>query len=77
MRNLIENALRYTPSGGILLGLRRRGERVRIDVVDTGIGVPQERRRDIFEEFVQISNPGRQLGLGLGLGLAIVSGSRC
>ncbi len=73
LRNLIENALRYTPSGGVLLGARRRGERVRIDVIDTGIGVPDVKREDIFEEFVQIHNPGRQLGLGLGLGLAIVA----
>ena len=73
LRNLIDNALRFTPSGGVLLGLRRRGERVRIDVIDTGIGVPDVKREDIFEEFVQINNPGRQLGLGLGLGLAIVA----
>ena len=73
LRNLIENALRYTPAGGVLIGLRRRGERVRIDVVDTGIGVPEDKRKDIFEEFVQLNNPGRQLGLGLGLGLAIVA----
>ena len=75
IRNLIDNAIRYTRTGGVLLGLRRRNgrRRVRIDVVDTGIGIPRERQADIFEEFVQISNPGRQLGLGLGLGLAIVA----
>ncbi len=73
LRNLIDNALRYTPTGGVLLGLRRRGGRVRIDVIDTGIGVPDLKREDIFEEFVQIHNPGRQLGQGLGLGLAIVA----
>ncbi len=73
LRNLIENALRYTPTGGVLIGLRRRGERVRIDVVDTGIGVPEDKRNDIFEEFVQLENPGRHLVLGLGLGLAIVA----
>ena len=72
LRNLIENALRYTPAGGVVIGLRRRGERIRIDVIDTGIGIPEGRRKDIFEEFVQLKNPGRQLGLGLGLGLAIV-----
>jgi len=72
LRNLIENALRYTLAGGVLVGLRRRGDRVRIDVVDTGIGVPKHKRADIFGEFVQLGNPGRQLGLGLGLGLAIV-----
>jgi signal transduction histidine kinase/CheY-like chemotaxis protein len=75
IRNLIDNAIRYTRTGGVLLGLRRRNGhgRVRIDVVDTGIGIPRERQADIFEEFVQISNPGRHLGLGLGLGLAIVA----
>ena len=75
IRNLIDNAIRYTRTGGVLLGLRRRNgrRRVRIDVVDTGIGIPRERQADIFEEFVQIGNPGRQLGLGLGLGLAIVA----
>jgi len=73
LRNLIENALRYTPSGGLLIGLRRRGARVRIDVVDSGIGVPVERHVEIFDEFTQLNNPGRDLGQGLGLGLAIVS----
>ena len=73
LRNLIENALRYTPEGGVLIGLRRRGENVRVDVVDTGIGVPDEKRKDIFEEFVQLKNPQQQYSLGLGLGLAIVA----
>jgi CheY-like chemotaxis protein len=72
IRNLIDNAIRYTRTGGVLLGLRRRNGHVRIDVVDTGIGIPRERQAEIFEEFVQISNPSRHLGLGLGLGLAIV-----
>ena len=72
IRNLIDNAIRYTRTGGVLLGLRRRNGRVRIDVFDTGIGIPRERQADIFEEFVQINNPGRDLGRGLGLGLAIV-----
>ncbi|WP_298424347.1 PAS domain-containing protein [Rhodoblastus sp.] len=73
LRNLIENAIRYTPSGGVLIGLRRRGTRVRIDVVDTGAGVPEEKQKEIFEEFIQLNNPGRDLGKGLGLGLAIVA----
>jgi CheY-like chemotaxis protein len=72
LRNFIENALRYTSQGAVLVGARRRGERVRIDVIDTGIGIPEDRKADIFEEFVQVDNPGRDLGLGLGLGLAIV-----
>ena len=73
LRNLIENALRYTSEGGILLGLRRRGEFVRIDVIDTGIGIPANKRAEIFEEFHQLNNPGRNLEQGLGLGLAIVA----
>jgi PAS domain S-box-containing protein len=73
LRNLIENALRYTPKGGVLVGARRRGDRVRIDVVDTGVGVAPERKEEIFLEFVQLDNPGRDMEKGLGLGLAIVS----
>src|SRR5271166_1485151 len=73
LRNLIENGLRYTPTGRILIGARRRGRRARIDVVDTGIGVPAEHRAEIFEEFHQLDNPGRDLERGLGLGLAIVA----
>jgi signal transduction histidine kinase len=73
LRNLIENAVRYTPKGGVLIGLRRRGELVRIDVIDTGIGVPADKQMEIFEEFRQLHNRGRDLGQGLGLGLAIVA----
>jgi len=65
--------LRYTPKGGILIGARRRGDRVRIDVVDTGIGVEAGEQTEIFEEFYQVDNPGRDLERGLGLGLAIVT----
>ena len=73
LRNLVENALNYTREGGVLIGTRIRGERVRIDVVDTGIGVPADQQRQIFEEFYQVGNPGRIPEEGLGLGLAIVS----
>ncbi len=73
LRNLIENALRYTPRGGVLIAARRRGGCARIDVIDTGIGVPAEKQAEIFEEFHQLHNPGRDLGQGLGLGLAIVA----
>ena len=68
LRNFIENALRYTPEGGIVLGVRRRGELVRIDVIDTGIGIPADKQAEIFEEFHQLNNPGRNLEQGLGLG---------
>jgi len=72
LRNLIENALRYTPEGGILLGVRSRGGLVRLDVIDTGIGIPDDKQTEIFDEFHQLNNPGRNLDQGLGLGLAIV-----
>ena len=73
LRNLIENALRYTAKGGVLIGLRRHGAEVRVDVVDTGFGIPADKQAEIFEEFRQLHNPGRDLSLGLGLGLAIVA----
>lgn len=73
LRNLIENALRYTQKGGIVLGIRRRARAARIDVIDSGVGIPVEKQAEIFEEFHQLNNPGRNLSQGLGLGLAIVA----
>ena len=73
LRNLIENALRYTAKGGVLLGVRQRGEWVRVDVIDTGMGIAAEHQAEIFEEFRQLNNPARDSDKGLGLGLAIVS----
>jgi PAS domain S-box-containing protein len=72
MRNLISNAIRYTDHGRILIGCRHRDDRVRIEVWDTGCGIPAEQLRQIFWEFVQIKDAGRQQRGGLGLGLAIV-----
>ncbi|MEK0082921.1 PAS domain S-box protein [Benzoatithermus flavus] len=72
LRNLIENALRYTKRGGVLVGCRRRGEHVRIEVVDTGIGIASDQFQDVFEEFYQVGNPERDRRKGLGLGLAVV-----
>jgi signal transduction histidine kinase len=73
VRNLIENALRYAQQRGVLVGMRRRGDQVRIDVVDTGIGTAEEKQTEIFDEFHQFDNPRRDLVQGLGLGLAIVA----
>lgn len=70
--NLVSNALRYTLRGGVLVACRRRGERVLIEVWDTGIGIPPESQAEIFKEFVQIGNPERDRNNGLGLGLTIV-----
>ena len=72
IRNLVENALRYTDRGRILLGCRRGRGSLRIQIFDTGIGIPPEHLERIFHEFYQISNPTRDRGKGLGLGLAIV-----
>ncbi len=73
LRNLIENALRYTPKGRILIGCRRRGDRIRIDVVDTGIGIPADKQAKIFEEFYQVRHPLYRGEQGMGLGLSIVA----
>lgn len=72
LRNLISNALRYTPSGKVLLGCRRRGSRVLIQVWDTGIGIDEAFQRKVFDEFFQIGNLHRDHEQGLGLGLSIV-----
>lgn len=70
--NFISNALRYTLQGGVLVGWRRRGERLQIEVWDTGIGIPRGEFRQIFDEFYQLGNPERDRRHGLGLGLATV-----
>jgi two-component system, chemotaxis family, CheB/CheR fusion protein len=72
LRNLLNNAIKYTDKGRILLGCRRRGNSLRIEVWDTGIGIPEDSLKTIFEEFRQLADPARQPALGFGLGLAIV-----
>jgi signal transduction histidine kinase len=72
LRNLVSNALRYTEKGGVLVTARQRGQRVWIQVWDTGIGIPEDQQGAIFEEFVQLHNPARDRVRGMGLGLAIV-----
>ncbi len=72
LRNLLENALRYTPSGKIVIGCRRVNGALRIDVIDTGIGIPADQLDVIFDEFHQVGNSARDRSQGLGLGLAIV-----
>jgi CheY-like chemotaxis protein len=72
LSNLVANALRYTEEGGILVGCRTRGRTVRIEVWDTGVGIPKEQHERIFEEFYQLNNPARDRTRGLGLGLATV-----
>ncbi len=72
IRNLLANALKYTPRGKVLLGCRRRGEDLAIEVWDTGIGIAADEIQAIFEEYHQIGNPERDRTRGLGLGLSIV-----
>lgn len=72
LRNLVANALRYTPSGTVFVGCRRRGARLRIEVRDSGIGISPDAVASIFREFFQLGNPERNQANGLGLGLAIV-----
>ncbi len=71
-RNLLTNALKYTTSGGVLLGCRRRGGRVGIEVWDTGIGIQADQLDRIFGEYHQLDNATQDRSRGLGLGLAIV-----
>ena len=71
VQNLVANAIRYTQTGKVLVGCRRRGPRLAIEVRDTGIGMAASELDVIFEEFYQIGNPARDRQFGLGLGLAI------
>ena len=71
LQNLIANALRYTRKGGVLLGCRPRGGALRVEVIDTGPGIPDARREAIFEEFQREEGAGADPA-GFGLGLSIV-----
>ena len=74
LRNLVANAVRYTPAGGVVIGARRRAGAVRVDVIDSGIGIAEHDRARVFDEFVQLAAAPRHHagGRGMGLGLAIV-----
>lgn len=72
LRNLLANAIKYTPEGKVLLGCRHRAGRVSIEVWDTGVGIAQAHLPRIFAEFYQVGNQGRNHNHGLGLGLSIV-----
>ncbi|TAD73608.1 MAG: response regulator [Sphingomonadales bacterium] len=73
LRNLLANAIKYTPPGGrILLGCRHPGAVLRIEVWDTGIGITADQLGPIFDEFYQVDSPAPSRGRGFGLGLTIV-----
>jgi signal transduction histidine kinase/CheY-like chemotaxis protein len=69
LQNLLVNALRYTERGRVLAGVRRRRGAVRVEVWDTGPGIPESRRGEIFREFTQLDQARRSEGLGLGLAI--------
>ena len=70
--NFVSNAVRYTSRGGVLIGCRRRREVLRIEVWDSGPGIPEDQQQKIFGEFYQCAAGERDRHGGLGLGLAIV-----
>jgi CheY-like chemotaxis protein len=72
LRNLVSNAVRHTLSGRVVVGCRRRGDKIRLEVWDTGPGIPLPEHDRIFQEYFQLRNPERDRAMGLGLGLAIV-----
>ncbi|MFY9695735.1 MAG: PAS-domain containing protein, partial [Xanthobacteraceae bacterium] len=71
LQNLISNAVKYTLAGRVLVGCRRHGERLRVEVYDTGIGIPHAKRRAVFKEFHRLDQ-GARVARGVGLGLSIV-----
>jgi signal transduction histidine kinase/AmiR/NasT family two-component response regulator len=72
VRNLLDNAFKYTPQGSVRVTCGVHDGRCRIDVADTGIGIPEHEQEHVFEEFYQLGNPERDRRKGLGLGLSIV-----
>jgi Na+/proline symporter/signal transduction histidine kinase len=71
LQNLISNAIKYTPKGRVLVGCRRRNASLRIEVYDSGLGIPAAQTRAIFREFHRLQD-GAKVARGLGLGLSIV-----
>lgn len=71
LQNFISNAIKYTPRGRVLIGCRRRGALLEISIYDTGVGIPVQKRGEIFKEFHRLEQ-GARIARGLGLGLSIV-----
>ncbi len=75
LQNFLSNARRYTRSGGVLLGSRRRGDKLALQVIDTGVGIAENDQQRVFEEFQRLAGGDKAdkgAKRGLGLGLAIV-----
>jgi Na+/proline symporter/signal transduction histidine kinase len=71
LQNLVSNAIKYTPEGRVVVGTRRRGDQLAVEVWDTGLGIPASKRRTVFREFQRLAE-GARAARGLGLGLSIV-----
>ncbi|MEL7029596.1 MAG: ATP-binding protein, partial [Pseudomonadota bacterium] len=69
LQNLLSNAIRYTDKGGVLLACRRCGETARLEVYDTGRGIPDDKAQEIFVEFRRLRRDADQSGAGLGLAI--------
>ena len=67
LQNFLSNAVRYTRSGGIVLGVRRRGTTIVVQVADSGPGIDPAQQRAVFEEFRRLARGGQGLGLGLAI----------
>ncbi len=72
LRNIVENGVKYTEQGAVLISARRRKDRCLVQIWDTGVGIGPEEQDKIFQEYYQVGNPERDRSKGLGLGLAIV-----
>lgn len=71
LQNLVSNAIKYTKDGRVLVGCRHRGNRIVVEVLDTGMGIPESKQKAIFQEFHRLDD-GMRAAKGLGLGLSIV-----
>jgi signal transduction histidine kinase/CheY-like chemotaxis protein len=73
LANLVSNAIKYTINGRVFVGCVLQKQLVRIDVLDSGVGIPDEKKNEIYKEFVRLEQQGVRDAKGLGLGLAIVT----